>query len=208
MSTKKKEIDYIENWDDYFLTVAESVARKSKDPNCQVGAIIVSNDNVILSTGFNGLARGVYDDEQLLANVDEKLKLICHAEMNAILNAARTGVSLSETKIYVNKFPCLSCCNGIVQSGIVRVCTHDDSYWDDDPLDPEHDRKPNVLKQAGVQVFAPFHPDFTPSEPVRWLKELRRRKSKAAFPRAKKTPPKSSANSKKRRGQNGGAKRI
>ena len=51
---------------------------KSKDPRCKVGAVIVSGNNVVLSTGFNGLARGVYDNEQLLADVDAKLRVVCH----------------------------------------------------------------------------------------------------------------------------------
>lgn len=56
---------------------------KSKDPRCQVGAVIVSPKNVILSTGFNGLARCLHDNHDILENPDEKLKVICHAENNA-----------------------------------------------------------------------------------------------------------------------------
>ncbi len=208
MSNTTKKTDYIEDWDEYFLTVAESVARKSKDPRCQVGAIIASKDNVILSTGFNGLARGVVDDDRVLGDADEKLRWICHAEMNAILNSARIGVSLNESKIYVNKFPCLSCCNAIVQAGIVRICTHDDSYWDDDPADQDHARKRTTLKQAGIQVYAPFHPDFTPSEPVKWLPRLRRQQSNSAFARGKKSQTKSSVNARNKPSQNGDADRT
>jgi dCMP deaminase len=159
---------YIEDWDVYFLAIAEIVARKSKDPRCQVGAVIVSPDKVLLSTGFNGLARGVFDDEEILADSDEKLKWICHAETNAILNAARTGVALKDCSLFVNKFPCLGCCNAIVQAGIKRIYTHDSRYWSDDPFDKEHKRKRALLKQAGVRVDAPFHPDFTPSKPLNW----------------------------------------
>src|SRR5437016_6418829 len=107
--------DYFDDWDQYFLAIAETVARKSKDPRCKVGAVIVSQDKLILSTGFNGLARGVFDDEELLNNTEEKLKWICHAEANAIVNAARIGVPLKDCTIYVTKFPCLACCNAIAQ---------------------------------------------------------------------------------------------
>lgn len=162
------EQEYIENWDEYFLSIAETVARKSKDPRCQVGAVIVSTDNVVLATGFNGLARGVFDDDRILDDAVEKLNWICHAEMNAILNAARTGVAVAGCSIYVNKFPCLACCNAILQSGIARVYTHDKKYWDDDPFDPTHDRKRATLKQARLKVQAPFHPDFSPQTPVSW----------------------------------------
>jgi dCMP deaminase len=160
---------FVEDWDQYFVGVAEAVKRKSKDPRCQVGAVIVSPDQLLLSAGFNGLARGVFDDEDLLTNVEEKLKWICHAEMNAIFNAARTGVSLTGCTIYVTKFPCFACCNAIAQAGIKRIYTLDDKYWGDDAIDGDrvakpHSRKPALLKQAGVRVDAPNHPKFN----ARW----------------------------------------
>ena len=150
-----------DDWDHYFLSIAVVAAIKSKDPRCQVGAVIASEDRVILSTGFNGLARGVDDAGQLLADVPEKLKMICHAEMNAIVNAARIGVSLEDATIYVTKFPCLACCNAIIQAGVRRVYTHDKWFWNDDPADQEHIRKPVLLQQAGVKVDAPFHPSYS-----------------------------------------------
>jgi dCMP deaminase len=110
--------EHVDSWDEYFLWIAEAVAIKSKDPRCSVGAVIVSSDNIVLSTGFNGLARRIYDDEKLLADAEEKLKVICHAEANAIYNAARMGVALEGASIFVTKFPCLACCNAIIQAGI------------------------------------------------------------------------------------------
>jgi dCMP deaminase len=158
--------EHVEDWDEYFLWMAEAVAIKSKDPRCRVGAVIVSEENIVLSTGFNGLARRIYDDERLLADAEEKLKVICHAEVNAILNAARIGVALASASIFVNKFPCLACCNAIIQAGITRIYTHDSRFWDDDPLDSDHSRKITFLKQAGISVDAPFHRQFVPSEPI------------------------------------------
>lgn len=154
--------DYVEDWDDYFQWLAEAVAIKSKDPRCKVGAVIVSSDHLVLSTGFNGLARGIYDDERLLADAGEKIKAICHAEANAIFNAARKGVTLQGTSIFVTKFPCLACCNAIIQAGITRIHTHDNRFWDDDPLDGDHHLKRNVLRQSRTKVDAPFHPEFVP----------------------------------------------
>jgi dCMP deaminase len=158
--------EYVEHWDEYFLWMAQAAAIKSKDPRCRVGAVIVSQDNIVLSTGFNGLARRVYDDEQLLANAEEKLRVICHAEVNAIHNAARIGVALQGASIFVTKFPCLACCNAIIQAGITGIYTHDDHFWDDDPLDSDHSRKISVLRQAGINVHAPFHPEFVPHAPI------------------------------------------
>ena len=99
----------VPSWDEYFLAIGHVVKLKSKDPKCPVGAVIVSPDHLVLSTGYNGLARGVADDEQLLEDVPEKLKWICHAEENAILNAARAGASTRGCTIYVTKFPLLQC---------------------------------------------------------------------------------------------------
>lgn len=157
---------HVESWDEYFMWMATVASIKSKDPKCCVGAVIVSADHVLLSTGFNGLPRGVYDDSHILENADEKLKIICHAEQNAILNAARMGVGLKGSSIFVTKFPCLPCCSHIIQAGINRIYTHDDRYWDDDPFDKDHSRKKSMLRQAGIKVDAPYHPDYAPKEQI------------------------------------------
>jgi dCMP deaminase len=91
-----------------------------------------------------------------LADAEEKLKVICHAEANAIYNAARIGVALRGASIFVTKFPCLSCCNAIIQAGIARIYTHDKKYWNDDPLDGDNRHKRVVLKQSGIRIDAPF----------------------------------------------------
>lgn len=158
--------EYVNNWDEYFLYMAMAASIKSKDPRCRVGAVIASPSNVVLSTGFNGLARGVHDDKYLLDDPDEKLKVICHAEQNAILNAARVGIAVEGASIFVTKFPCLACCNAIIQAGITRIHTHDKWYWNDDPFDADHTRKKDILRQARVEVDAPFHPDYSPREPI------------------------------------------
>ena len=154
-------LPHIEDWGEYWLEMAMTAARKSKDPRCRVGAVIV-RDNVVLSTGFNGFARQVFDDPSLLADAEEKLRLVCHAEQNAIHNAARLGVALEGATIYVSKFPCLACCNAIIQSGIREIHTHDTKFWDDDPADGDHSRKKSTLRQAGIKVDAPFHPEYAP----------------------------------------------
>lgn len=151
--------EYIDSWDEYFLALAVTVARKSKDPKCRVGAVIVQ-DRLVVSTGFNGLARNVFDDPSVLDKADKKLKVICHAEQNAIWNAARYGLKLKDATIFVTKFPCLRCCNAIIQTGIQRIYTHDGKYWDDDPDDGKHEFKQSMLRQAGLSVDAPFHPDY------------------------------------------------
>ena len=104
MSDKRQ--DYI-GWDDYFMGVSLLAADRSKDPSTQVGACIVSTDNRILSTGYNGFPQGCSDDTfpwNRDASVGEtKYQFVVHAELNAILNAR--GKNLSGSTLYVTLFP-------------------------------------------------------------------------------------------------------
>lgn len=125
-----KRQDYI-NWDQYFMGVAKLSSYRSKDPNTQVGCCIVSKDNKILSLGYNGLPFGCNDDEyswerQAENELDTKYLYVCHAELNAILNA--NGKSLKDAKLYVTLFPCNECAKAIIQSGIKEVIYEDDKY--------------------------------------------------------------------------------
>lgn len=87
MGDKRK--DYI-TWDEYFMGVALLSGMRSKDPNTQVGACIVSQDNKIMSMGYNGFPKGCDDDEfpwgRTGESNDTKYPFVTHAELNAILN--------------------------------------------------------------------------------------------------------------------------
>ncbi|MCI8525129.1 MAG: dCMP deaminase family protein [Oscillospiraceae bacterium] len=122
-----KRTDYI-SWDEYFMGVAMLAARRSKDPNTQVGACIVSPENIILSTGYNGLPKGCSDDEFPWARegAETKYPFVVHAELNAILNC--NGKSLVGSKMYVALFPCNECAKAIIQSGIREVIYLSDKY--------------------------------------------------------------------------------
>ncbi len=125
-----KRTDYI-SWDEYFMGIALFSAQRSKDSNTQVGACIVSNENKILSVGYNGMPTGCNDDEMPWARegkstLDTKYPFVCHAELNAILNSS-TG-SVKNSKIYVSLFPCNECAKAIIQSGIKEVIYKDDKY--------------------------------------------------------------------------------
>ena len=124
-----KRIDYI-GWDDYFMGVSLLAADRSKDPSTQVGACIVSDDNRILSTGYNGFPQGCSDDD-FPWNRDESLgetkyNFVVHAELNAILNAG--GKSLVGSRIFVSLFPCHECAKAIIQSGVKEVVYLSDKY--------------------------------------------------------------------------------
>jgi len=122
-----KRADYI-SWDEYFMGIAMLAARRSKDPNTQVGACIVSQDNIIISTGYNGMPKGCSDDEFPWdrEGIDTKYPYVVHAELNAILNA--NGRDLRGSKLYVALFPCNECAKAIIQSGIREIFYLSDKY--------------------------------------------------------------------------------
>lgn len=128
MSGKRE--DYI-SWDEYFMGVAQLSSMRSKDPNTQVGACIVSNDNKILSMGYNGFPMGCSDEEfpwdrDGEDDLDTKYPFVTHSELNAILNYR--GGSLEGTKLYVSLFPCNECAKAIIQAGIKTVVYDSDKY--------------------------------------------------------------------------------
>ena len=126
-----KRTDYI-NWDEYFMGIAMLAARRSKDPNTQVGACIVSKDNILISTGYNGMPKGCSDDEFPWEREGQqdmtKYPYVVHAELNAILNA--NGRDLRGSRLYVALFPCNECAKAIIQSGVKEVLYLSDKYKD------------------------------------------------------------------------------
>lgn len=127
-----KRADYI-SWDEYFMGISLLSCCRSKDPNTQVGACIVNSENRIMSVGYNGFPKGCSDDEYPWERSGDdqnetKYPFVCHAELNAILNAG--GNSLKGCKIYVALFPCNECAKAIIQSGINEVIYISDKYAD------------------------------------------------------------------------------
>ena len=124
-----KRRDYI-SWDEYLMGIAIFSAQRSKDPSTQVGACIVSEENKILSVGYNGMPRCCDDDEfpwgRDGGDLDTKYMFVCHAELNAILNYGLG--SLKGARVYVSLFPCNECAKAIIQSGISEVIYMSDKY--------------------------------------------------------------------------------
>ena len=127
----EKRKDYLE-WDEYFMAIAKLSAMRSKDPSTQVGACIVSNDNRILSIGYNGAPNGFSDEKFPWGRdgkiLDTKYPYVCHAELNAILNYRGSKKDLEDARIYVDLFPCNECAKIIIQSGIKEVIYLSDKY--------------------------------------------------------------------------------
>ncbi len=134
-------------WDRRFMRLAREAASWSKDPDEQVGAVVVSPDCRRFSAGYNGLPRGMADDPEVLCNKDLKNALTIHAEQNAMANAP---FDLEGWTIYCTKAPCLECALMVRQNRIARVVSapiRPDSRWA-----AEQRRAVQVLEGLGVGV--------------------------------------------------------
>ena len=143
-------------WDVRFLTLADSIATWSKDPSRGVGAVIVSPVRQVIATGYNGLPRGFADHEERLQR-PEKYDLIVHAEMNAIVQCARNGVSPIGATVYSTFSPCIHCSLSIVQAGISRVVTwavaQGDEHWND-----SIEKSLILFEETGIEYVAVDRP--------------------------------------------------
>ena len=142
------------SWDDYFMGLAHLSALRSKDPNTQVGAAIIDNENRVVSIGYNGMPRGCDDEKMPWGReggfLDTKYAFVVHAELNAILNSPR---SVKDCTVYVSLFPCNECAKAIIQSGIKKIVYESDKY---DGTDGNTASK-MMLKQAGVELVQLDH---------------------------------------------------
>ena len=152
MSDKRQ--DYI-SWDEYFMGVSILSGMRSKDQNTQVGACIVSEDNKILSMGYNGFPMGCSDDEFPWTRegdpLENKYFYTTHSELNAILNYR--GGSLEGAKLYVSLFPCNECAKAIIQAGIKTIVYESDKY----AMTPSTIASKRMLDAAGVEYYQYKH---------------------------------------------------
>lgn len=152
------------NWVNFFFELCDVISKKSKDPSTKVGCVIVNSGNSIISTGYNGFPIGVKDDVLDLSDGTiktskryerpEKYLWTSHAEENAIAFAARNGVSLKDSTLYVNRMqPCTRCTRLIIQSGIKKVYVMQDvpdetaNRWKED-----NDIAKIMLEESGVDI--------------------------------------------------------
>lgn len=115
------------SWDQYFMEITEMVASRSTCDRAFVGCTLVNEDHRIVSTGYNGSVSGnphcidvghTMRDGHCIATI--------HAEMNALLYAAREGISVKGTIAYITHFPCLNCTKALIQAGIKEIIYRDD----------------------------------------------------------------------------------
>jgi dCMP deaminase len=143
-----------ERWDRHFLGLSLFHAMLSKDPATRVGSVIVGPDREILSAGFNGFPRGIADTPERLADREMKLRLMVHAEMNALLAAARTGMRLKGCTLYLGATddsglvwggpPCTRCTVEIIQVGIGEIVSF--------PVKPQPSKWHEDLKLAHLLI--------------------------------------------------------
>lgn len=110
------------SWDEYFMNIAKQVSTRSTCDRKFVGAVI-ERDRMILSTGYNGSIRGIPHCSEVghMMENDHCVATI-HAEANAVIQAARNGVNISEGTIYITASPCWLCFKMIANAGITRIC--------------------------------------------------------------------------------------
>jgi len=133
------------------LKLATHISEWSKDPSTKVGCVVVGPDREIRSTGFNGFPRGIQDSDDRLTNRDLKYPLICHAEENAIMHAARIGLALKGCTAYVTWPPCTRCARSLIQAGVSEIVIPSGleipDRWRDD-----FEMSMGLLREAGVKI--------------------------------------------------------
>ena len=144
------------SWGEAFIQMCRIIAQRSKDPNTQTGACIVSQKNIIISFGYNGFPRGCNDDVLPWDREGEfaktKYPYVVHAEENAVLNAP---CSTEGAKMYCSLFPCNECTKVIIQKGIQEIIYESDKYHDA----KEYIASRKMLNMAGIKYrqYIPKH---------------------------------------------------
>ena len=137
-------------WDARYIDLAQKVSTWSKDPSTQCGAVLIGDSGQVLTQGYNGFPRDMNDDPKLYNDRNTKYARIVHAEMNAIYNASRSGVSLKDSTAYVHGLPCCGeCAKALIQVGVKRVVMikAKNSRWNDSCNDAI-----DFFKEANIEI--------------------------------------------------------
>ena len=116
------------NWQKRMMDMARHVSTWSKDTSKKVGAVVADCDNTILSLGYNSNPRKSNDEKKERFEKPLKYTYVVHAEVNAIYNSSRSGVSLKDATMYVTYFPCHECAKAIINSGVKTVVTYEPDF--------------------------------------------------------------------------------
>lgn len=135
-----KTIDYRPNWQEYFMSVAYILSKRSTCERLHVGCVIV-NDNRIITTGYNGHIKGTPHMSRV---IDGHEQMTIHAETNAIADAASRGIPLNKSIAYVTHYPCINCAKNLISAGIKEIIYAED--YNNNPIAEE------LYNLAGVNV--------------------------------------------------------
>lgn len=147
INREKERHEQAAKWDAWFMGLAKYISTASKDPSTKVGAVIVDRERRIVSTGYNGFARGVIDSPERLNDRETKYKLIVHGERNAIIFARQ---DLRDCVLYTYPFmPCAPCAGMVIQAGITEVVAprNDNPRWQADFALTQ-----DMFREAGVAL--------------------------------------------------------
>jgi dCMP deaminase len=150
-------------WDLRFMRVAREISTWSRDPSTKIGAVIVNDERRILATGYNGFPRGIEDTEERLNDREQKYPLIVHGEMNALLGALYSGVSVKDATLYVWGLPvCAECTKNVIQSGIKRVVITYPEHAPEKWQTQWNNMSKPMYEEAGVSItyINELHKDF------------------------------------------------
>lgn len=135
-------------WNEYFMRLAREVSSRATCDRKHVGCAIVDDENAIVATGYNGSPPGMpHCDDVGHDMFKDHCVRTTHAEVNAVAQAARRGISLRNARAYINTFPCWPCFKVLVTAGI-RVVYFDDEYRRDERVE-------NAAKEMGVVLYGP-----------------------------------------------------
>src|ERR1035437_3703557 len=116
----KKNLQKRPTWTEYYMSLAFLVSLRSFDPSSKCGCVIISSDNRILSTGYNGPIKGSNDEKIPLTRPD-RYDFMIHAEENALLSYSGSYQDIQNAAAYVTTRPCSKCLRGLLQKGITKL---------------------------------------------------------------------------------------
>lgn len=140
------------SWDEYFLELAEMVAKRSTCVRRHVGAVLVKEERII-ATGYNGAPQGLThcldagclrEEKGIPSGYRYELCRGVHAEQNAVINAARYGVSTLDSVLYCTNQPCVLCARMLINAGVKKI-VHRGDFQDDLAV--------QFLREAGVELL-------------------------------------------------------
>lgn len=132
------------SWNDYFMSIAKTVSTRSTCPRASVGAVLVK-DNRIIAAGYNGAGAGMRHCTEVghLMQNNHCIRAV-HAEVNAVAQAARNGVSVEGAVLYCTHSPCYNCAKLLIACGIKEI--HYDTFYDDELAR-------DALKEADIEAY-------------------------------------------------------